>query len=36
LAIAVEVGFGGIERVLVSAGVRGRATAEPQLQELPR
>jgi osmoprotectant transport system permease protein len=36
LAIVVELLFGVLERVLVSAGVRGRTVAEPQLQELPR
>jgi osmoprotectant transport system permease protein len=36
LAIAVEVAFSGLERVVVSAGVRGREAAEPQLGELPR
>jgi osmoprotectant transport system permease protein len=36
LAVAVEVGFGGLERVLVSAGVRGRTAAEAELQERPR
>jgi osmoprotectant transport system permease protein len=36
LAIVVELAFNVLERVLVSAGVRGRTTAEPQLQELPR
>jgi osmoprotectant transport system permease protein len=36
MAIGVEVAFNGLERVLVSAGVRGRTLAEPQLQELPR
>jgi osmoprotectant transport system permease protein len=36
LAIAVEVLFGVVERVLVSAGVRRRTVAEPELQEMPR
>jgi osmoprotectant transport system permease protein len=38
MAIGVEAGFGALERVVVSAGVRGRATTEPQVQvqERPR
>jgi osmoprotectant transport system permease protein len=36
LAVLVEVGFGATERVLVSAGVRGRTAAEVELQERPR
>jgi osmoprotectant transport system permease protein len=36
LAVLVEIGFGATERVLVSAGVRGRTAAEVELQERPR
>jgi osmoprotectant transport system permease protein len=35
LAIAIELAFGGAERVLVSAGVRG-AAADLPLQDRPR